>query len=942
MAAPVFVGRDPEVGRLRAMARAAAAGAGAAVLVEGEPGIGKTSLLDAAAEECGRLGMRVCRGAAEDLEQRLPFSAIGACLGLLVVTADPAQAKVARLLRGEGALALTVAAANHQLAVTEAILDLVDAWCAAGPVAVLVDDVQWADPASLVVLHRLGRGIEEYPLLVAVAARPTGRAEAAGLLRSLRSRGADLVELTALPDDAVTALVTERLGAPPGPRLARLADGAGGHPFYLTELLAALQREGRIRVTGGSAELTPGVDGAGMPRSLLDMVVRRLAFLPRKERETLRQAAVLGRAIDVPELAAVLDMPVMALSEVMFAALDAGVVVDAGPHLEFRHALIRQALSDGVPEQMRTALHLRAGQVLTASGAPVERVAEHLVAGTTLDAATLDWLVSSADELITRAPGAAVRLLRRALAAVADDRAAELRFHLVRALIWESSLPEAEWEAREAIGRDPDPQRRGALYWLLMDALFRQGRQAEAVQVATVALAAADLPAADVGRFHGFCAKCRFFLRQHEAAASAAALAIEHGTRADDGYAVGLGRLVQGGLRFVEGDVVRGLALSEQAIADLGHSVLPDMPAGQSVLRGYCLLQLDRLDEAERVLADALESNQRYGGPYLTLVHALRAQLRFLTGAWDDARAEIEAGLEYPDPLGDEPWLRGLGRLIAIHRGEPQPGATIVAQGQGGSAEAQYVYLDTWARVLQEEPARAKHSLDLLYPFWEHASALEHLPHRVMYHLCPDLARLAATAGDRERAAALVAKTEELAAAQPALSLTATALLCRGLAEDDADLLLSAAASYRDCGWRLYQAQADEDAAVALAARGDLDLARAALTRALDLYTAMDASRDIFRADARLRRLGVRRGRQGPRKRPKHGWDALTQTEHRVALLVASGMSNPDIAARLFLSRRTVQSHVSSILAKLGVHSRVELAVSAHQRTGPASGPAQA
>ncbi|GAB4048429.1 helix-turn-helix transcriptional regulator [Catellatospora paridis] len=936
MAAPVFVGRDPEVERLRALARAAAAGTGAAVLVEGEPGIGKTTLLDTAAAECERLGMRVRRGAAEDLEQQLPFSAIGACLGLLVVTDDPAQARVARLLRGEDALALSTAAANHQLAVTEAILDLVDTWCAAGPMAVLVDDVQWADPASLVVLHRMGRGIEEYPLLVVVAARAATRAEAAALVRSLQARGADLVELAALPDAAVTALVTDRLGAPPGPRLARLVAGAGGHPFYLTELLAALTREGWIRVDHGSAELTADAAEAGMPRSLVDMILRRLAFLPRKERETLQQAAVLGRAIDVAELAAVLEMPVMALSEIMFAALDAGVVVDAGPYLEFRHALIREALGERVPEQMRTALHLRAGQVLTSSGASVERVAEHLVAGTALDAATLDWMVASADELITKAPGAAVRLLRRALAEVSEERAGELRFHLVRALIWESSLREAEQEAREAIARDPDPHRRSALYWLLMDALFRQGRQAEAVQVATVALAADDLPAADAGRFHGFCAKCRFFLRQHEAAASAAALAIEHGARAGDGYAVGLGRLVQAGLRFIEGDVGQGLALSEQAVADIGQGVLPDMPAGQSVLRGYCLLELDRLDEAEQVLADALESNQRYGGPYLTLIHALRAQARFLTGAWDDALVEIEAGLEYPDPLGDEPWLRGLGRLIAIHRGEPVPEATIVAQSQGGAAEAQYVYLDTWARVLLEEPARAAHCLDLFYPFWEHASALEHLPHRVMYHICPDLARLAAAAGDRDRAAALVAKTEELAGAQPAVSLTATALLCRGLAEGDADLLLAAVESYRACGWRLYEAQAAEDAAVALAARGDLDPARAALARALDLYTAMDASRDIFRADARLRRLGVRRGRQGPRKRPKHGWEALTQTEHRVAALVAAGMSNPEIAAQLFLSRRTVQSHVSSILAKLGVHSRVELAVSAHQRAASA------
>lgn len=933
MAAPVLVGRAAEIERLRAKAAAAAAGDGAAVLIEGEPGIGKTTLLDVVAAECAALGMRVQRASAEDLEQQLPFSTIGACLDLLVIGADPAKARVARLLRGEGVLVDNAAAANHQLAVTEAILDLVDDWCAAGPLAVIVDDVQWADPASMVVLHRLGRGIEEYPLLVVVSTRAADRAEAAGLLRSLQARGAELVTLEPLAEPAVGALVAARLGAPPGPRLAQLVSGAGGHPLYVTELLAGLEREGRLRVSRGTAELTAEAE-AVMPRSLLDMILRRLTFLPRKERETLQQAAVLGRAIDVSELALVLDMPVMALSEVMFAALDAGIVVDAGPHLEFRHALIRQALCEGVPEPMRAALHLRAGQVLTASGATVERVAEHLVAGTTLDRATLDWLLGSVDELIARAPGAAVRLLRRALAMVAEERAAELRHHLVRALIWDGGLAEAEQTAREAIPRDPDPHRRAELYWLLMDALFRQGRQDEAVAVATLALDAADLPPAHTGRFHGFCAKCRFFLRQHEPAARAAALAVEHGERAGDPYAIGLGRLVQAVLRFVEGDIGQGLALSEQAIADLGQGVLPDMPAGQHVLRGYCLLQLDRLDEAEQGLATALEGNQRYGGPYLTLIHALRAQLRFLTGRWDDALAEIQSGLEYPDPLGDKPWLRGLARLIAIHRGRPGDDVPITAQGQSGGTEAQYVYLDTWARALQEEGARAQHSLDLFYPFWGHASALDHLPRRVLYHICPDLARLAAEAGDREKAAALAADTEELAAAQPAASLTGTARLCRGLAEDDPGLLLAAAESFHDCGWRLYEAQAREDAAAVLAARGEVEPARAALARALELYAAMDAGWDTFRAEARLRRLGVRRGRQGPRKRPKHGWAALTETEHRVALLVAEGMSNPDIAARLFLSRRTVQSHVSSILAKLGVHSRVELAVSAHQRTG--------
>src|SRR4051794_33551605 len=135
--ATVFIGRQAEVQRLATIARQVAAGRGAAMLIEGEPGIGKTTLLDTLAAQCLGLGMRVLRGTAEDLEQRLPFAAIGNCLGLRARAGDPDLAKVAGLLRGEDALGHSPAAANHEFAVTEAILDLIDHWCTAGPLALI-------------------------------------------------------------------------------------------------------------------------------------------------------------------------------------------------------------------------------------------------------------------------------------------------------------------------------------------------------------------------------------------------------------------------------------------------------------------------------------------------------------------------------------------------------------------------------------------------------------------------------------------------------------------------------------------------------------------------------------------------------------------------------------------------------------------------------------
>jgi DNA-binding NarL/FixJ family response regulator len=118
-----------------------------------------------------------------------------------------------------------------------------------------------------------------------------------------------------------------------------------------------------------------------------------------------------------------------------------------------------------------------------------------------------------------------------------------------------------------------------------------------------------------------------------------------------------------------------------------------------------------------------------------------------------------------------------------------------------------------------------------------------------------------------------------------------------------------------------------------LASHGQTAEARAALTAALELYDRLGATWDAARARSRLREFGVRSRRPGGTRLPRAGWGALTDTERKVADLVAEGQSNPDIAARMFISRRTVQSHVSSILTKLNCTSRVEVAVAATRRT---------
>jgi DNA-binding CsgD family transcriptional regulator len=197
----------------------------------------------------------------------------------------------------------------------------------------------------------------------------------------------------------------------------------------------------------------------------------------------------------------------------------------------------------------------------------------------------------------------------------------------------------------------------------------------------------------------------------------------------------------------------------------------------------------------------------------------------------------------------------------------------------------------------------------------------------------PVLTRLAVAAGDPATARAAAAAAAADAASDPTSSKTAAAEHCRGLLDGDPAPLLAAADTYRTVGRPLEVALVLEDAAVVLAEHADIPAARAAYAEAVEHYTALGADWDLRRTDTRLRPYGIRHRRT--RRRPTTGWDALTPTELTVAHLVADGRSNPDIAARLFLSRRTVDVHVSHILTKLTARSRVDIAREAlkHQPT---------
>jgi DNA-binding CsgD family transcriptional regulator len=164
-------------------------------------------------------------------------------------------------------------------------------------------------------------------------------------------------------------------------------------------------------------------------------------------------------------------------------------------------------------------------------------------------------------------------------------------------------------------------------------------------------------------------------------------------------------------------------------------------------------------------------------------------------------------------------------------------------------------------------------------------------------------------------------------------NLKASALVCRGVLDSEPDLLVQAAEQFASGGRLPAEAAAREDAGFVLVSAGRRREARQQFGQALDIYARLGASRDLARGMARMRAAGIRRGIREPHRRATSGWDALTATEVKIAQLAAQGRTNPEIGAQLFISRRTVQTHLSHVFVKLDISSRVELALIASRRS---------
>jgi DNA-binding CsgD family transcriptional regulator len=936
-----LIGRRAEGEEIEALVGAVASGGRRVLLLNGEAGIGKSQLLGRAVSVAAQHGLQTFSARAEELERSRPFGAIARCLGITPTAPDRRRQEIARLLYGDlngeapPVAAPDMASAELEFRLIDGIVDLVEDLGAAGHgVAIAIDDLQWADASTLRVVHRLAR-LDDVPLLVCGTVRPVPRPpELAWLLHALQLSGATILSVAPLGTADVTELLASLVGQPPGPRLVRQAGAAGGNPFYVSELVSALRASGSLSSSARQAE----IDAIALPSALKLTVLLEISFLSPAAQDVLRTASVLGTAFAVDDLSVVLGRSPVTLAPELREAMEAGVLHEEGSRLAFRHDVVREALYEDIPPALRSSIHLHVARTLAASDAAPLSVAEHFLRGASRgDAVALQWLSRAAAEATMRAPGMAADLLGRTVGLFdADDPERDLVVcDWVLCLEQAGRMKEAERVWREALRRPLRPFAEARLRLFGARLLSARNRFPEAWREVEVAMHLPGLLPNQRTRITVTVSILPTLHGRLDLAEATAAEGLRLARESDDAVAhancaLTLGYVAFNRARFKEADEWASIPRLVRDTAPSGRTSVgwQQVKYGIRILRSQVLLRLDQ-PEASNAELEAAVGAFAAAGSRAALIgsQVLQVSHAYFLGAWDDAVTEFDALVDACGEFGERPLTMqiaaGAAALIALHRGA-------IARARAALAEASADFpalghLATLARaLLNEASGDVPAAFETLADAWD---AVAPAGVRVAcLTFATELVRLAVKHGDRARASQVCDEIDAVAAANPAVAtIEGTALRCRGLRDDDLDLLIDAAEVTATGPRPLDAALAAEDAADALGRGGRLDDAQLWFARALRAYEALDAGWDLTRTSARMRAVGLHRRARQTRERPRIGWEALTTAERAVVELVAQGLSNPEVAERLFLSRHTVKRHLANAMVKLGESSRRSL-----------------
>lgn len=925
----MLLGRDTELSEIARALDGLDAGNGGFLLLAGEPGIGKSALLDALAEQAAGRGHRVLAGRATEFERLLPFGALVDALDPFLDALDPGRLERMGVTRTDELAAVFPALDGALDGVPEAyrlhraLRTLLDGIAASRPLVLVLDDLQWTDDGTREALAALVRRPPAGRVLIALAHRPDGALD--DLAHQLDRHGHPRLRLGPLGADDAERLVAGRVS---GATLRAVLDQARGNPFYLEQLARSPAR-------------------GPLPSAVASSIRAEIEQLSAPAQALLRGAAVAGEPADLrlASIAAGLDEPTAleAVDEAQRAELLRPV--DGAAAVLFRHPIVRRAAYESAGSGWRINAHARLRTALLELGADVTVVAQHVRHGATLgDEQGIEILVAAAERVAERAPGDAAAWLEAALRLLpeqAGERYAELQARRGTALLLAGELAAAR-EALLAAGTDT-PEK----CWRLAEVERWLGHEQEAVRrLARARELASDDPHVRVKVEIERVLVHEWNLRYEDARGAAQAAAA---------VAAGSGDPVL--VAEVEGVIATTLVQTDPraAAGPYAHAATVvagyddhDFPAHPMSLwdLGWAATHLERYEEAiahfERGLRIA-RARHTHGNVAMFLTD--RVEPRFRAGrlgeALELAEEAVEAARVTPS-LRYEWWaLTRLGLLLG-RSGEGLRAAEVVRDGERAAAGLPSSPLvDLWTAqasavssfALGDGRAAAERLLAAAGPELERMAPIDRArPRFVLLEAAlerGDLADAEHWADDADAWALYSGLSTPSAWALAGRSHLAAA---RGRYSDAAGAAEAAVADYERAGARLEAERARVLFGRWLGEGGRKADAVAALELAEERLHVLGAEHDRTAAARELRKLGRRAPRRPTAPAAGGRLSGLSARESEVAALVAGGATNQAIADALFLSVKTVESHLRNIFAKAGVSSREALAAAVQEQ----------
>jgi DNA-binding CsgD family transcriptional regulator len=914
-----LVGRHDELETLINVLRVTEAGATNFTLILGEAGIGKTALVEASLHVASfpTNTMRIFNGAASQLDGRA-FAALLAAFDIRLTNgfsqreADrpesegvvAAKLHIIKLLRqlDRGSTPVILAAVpelRHQI--IDGLIELAEQQLQMGPMVVVLEDIHWADRSTILAVISMLRRLSGYHLGIVVTARPQLTATPDYL--RLHRLAQEVIRLNPLTAQDCADFVINRFGRPAGPRLNRLVVATGGNALLLSELLGDVDDAQWHIDSRGCAELP----AAYLPVTLAARIDAKLHSLPAPVAEVVRVASVIGQRSSVEQIAAILDVPVSRVFTSVDLALRSDLLRENDGGLEFRHELIRQAVEESTPSVIRTALHREVAKLLIEQRQSPSEIVEHIDRGgraTTTDRELLrTWLIKAGEEALYRLPGASFEYLKRARSTMDehDPEWAQLGALQIEAAVNNGKMFDAEHLAAELLSRPLELEIAARVRWWLGGALFLTHRSAEAAEL--LELAAHDVSPYDrpIVLVYAAMMSIASFESTCEASVQRAIEAADASGRMD---AIALAYFVKSQLCTMRLDMAGGLRAAQHAMtvgeADQTAEALRNQP--------HFFLALAYLDAAQVDKAIATSAHGRSlavaQGVFWAeaLFLGLNALLFMIAGRLDEAEADALAGIEAASEIGAIPailWCHVVMVVQSLSRGDLTAASEWMAEADSVIATGQ---VKVGLELLERTRASVMEHTGDVIGAQKHLAALWELFRdlgvpNAQSQLAFELARLSRTTGDSATLVSVVETTKQWSLQDPSEWLGTLSVAVKAASTDDRLLAAEAVARYRaiDHHW---------DANCVNQAFGlepQLTPGAGNQTRASEPETMADAASRIYAN--------------------------LTAAEKRVAQLVAEGCTNKRAAEILSLSTRTIETHVAKVMQKLGVSSRVKVAL---------------